>query len=224
MPRLAVVGDQLLTTQAVSAALAARGFATAAFPLTQRPEEVRRLRRAVAAWSDEAVLLLEVLDRGHVSSMLRLIRSSPQTRWLLLWGVREEPHWGAAIDAGAAGVLPVTVGLEELAAAVRGVGREGTLHSARERRRLVRAWESWSEGHRQLLARLELLTPREGEVLESLRQGMTVTEVSEAAGVSVDTVRSQVRAVLHKLDVPSQLAAVALLQRAIDLQPVARRA
>jgi DNA-binding NarL/FixJ family response regulator len=60
------------------------------------------------------------------------------------------------------------------------------------------------------LAPFQQLTEREQDLLRALAQGRTVTEVARAWVLSEATVRSHVRGVLTKLDVGSQLAAVAL--------------
>jgi len=58
---------------------------------------------------------------------------------------------------------------------------------------------------RQLLT----LSRRERQVLAALMQGMSLAQIATGAGVSVETVRTQVSAVLRKLGVHSQVAAVA---------------
>lgn len=60
------------------------------------------------------------------------------------------------------------------------------------------------------LDRLTLLTDREQVVLTHLQDGLTAAEIAGAEYVTVATVRSQIRSVLMKLGVRSQLAAVAL--------------
>ncbi len=51
-------------------------------------------------------------------------------------------------------------------------------------------------------------------MLRALCEGRAVDEIARDAVVSVSTVRSQVRAILRKLGVNSQLAATALARRA----------
>ena len=60
------------------------------------------------------------------------------------------------------------------------------------------------------LQRFAALTGREREVLHALVQGRTANEIASDGGVSVRTVRKQIEQVRQKLDVGSQLAAVAL--------------
>jgi DNA-binding NarL/FixJ family response regulator len=73
--------------------------------------------------------------------------------------------------------------------------------------------------------RLELfarLTEREQVVLSELMEGHCAEDIAKGAFVSISTVRSQIKAILHKLGVNSQLAAVAMARRAgwsLQLRP-----
>jgi DNA-binding NarL/FixJ family response regulator len=60
---------------------------------------------------------------------------------------------------------------------------------------------------------MSALTPRELEVLRLLHGGYTVAQIAERNDVAPSTVRSQVRSVLRKLGVNSQLAAAAHYER-----------
>ena len=60
---------------------------------------------------------------------------------------------------------------------------------------------------------LESLSPRENEVLRCLVDGKTVDEIAAGAALSVATVRSHVHAILTKLGVNCQVAAVATARR-----------
>ena len=59
----------------------------------------------------------------------------------------------------------------------------------------------------------ESLSRREGEVLCLLMEGHSVAKIAESSFVSIGTVRTQVKAILRKLGVNSQAAAVALAYR-----------
>ena len=68
-----------------------------------------------------------------------------------------------------------------------------------------------SDEPRELLA---LLTPREQTVLDCMMHGLSAVEIAEVQFVAVTTVRSQIRSILNKLNVRSQLAAVAVAHEA----------
>ena len=59
-----------------------------------------------------------------------------------------------------------------------------------------------------MAARLETLSDREEEVLQRLYEGVGVRAIAEQSEVAEATVRSQVKSILRKLDVSSQMAAV----------------
>ncbi len=61
---------------------------------------------------------------------------------------------------------------------------------------------------------LSILTERERHVLAELMDGHCAEEIASASCVSISTVRSQIKSILQKLGVNSQLAAVALARRA----------
>ena len=67
---------------------------------------------------------------------------------------------------------------------------------------------------RKSLSPFERLTTRESPVLSALIDGLSGEEIAEAHFVALTTVRSQIRSLLQKLGVRSQLAAVAHANRA----------
>jgi DNA-binding CsgD family transcriptional regulator len=62
-------------------------------------------------------------------------------------------------------------------------------------------------------AALQSLTPAEGDALQGMMAGLTATEIAAESHRSINTVRSQIKAVLGKLGVQTQLTAVAMAHR-----------
>jgi len=62
--------------------------------------------------------------------------------------------------------------------------------------------------------RFKRLTDREAAVLAELAAGLTAADIAQRRPASLATVRSQIAGILHKLEVPSQTAAVALTYQA----------
>ena len=79
-----------------------------------------------------------------------------------------------------------------------------------ERTELLEAWDRQRAGHEDLWAKFDRLSLRESEVLGLLMQGHSVREIADNGHTAESTVRTQVKAVLAKLEVSSQLAAVVL--------------
>jgi DNA-binding NarL/FixJ family response regulator len=83
-----------------------------------------------------------------------------------------------------------------------------------EREQLIAHYHSESGRIRGLRSRLDNLTTREREVLAHLMNGQPVRDIARESFVSEATVRTQVKSILAKLDVSSQLAAVGAAHRA----------
>jgi len=124
---------------------------------------------------------------------------------------REAGRW---LAQGAAAVVSKQLSLSELTDVVRRLQRGSRVLDPHERTRLVRQWqheETDDDRRRQGLVRL---SPREEVVLSALMHGHTVADVAATEHVSVETVRSQVKSILAKLGVGSQVAAVGVAYRA----------
>lgn len=86
--------------------------------------------------------------------------------------------------------------------------------SPSQRRHLRSALADRRDRLEALRAPFQQLTPREQDVLAGLVRGLSAPAIAEEAIVSATTVRSQIRAILLKLGVHSQLEAVSLARRA----------
>ena len=137
-------------------------------------------------------------------------------RVLVLSGTADHARVGGALAAGAAGWVSKSAPFPTLLRAVRDLlaGREIML--AARRRQLVELYEARSVERREPAGKLDRLTHREREVLAQLAAGQRAQVVADHFVVSLATVRTQIRAVLTKLEVGSQLEAVALFRRATE--------
>jgi DNA-binding NarL/FixJ family response regulator len=136
-------------------------------------------------------------------------------RVVVLSGTADRARIGAALDAGAVGMVPKRAQLPSLLRAVRSAlaGREVMAEGARDM--FIAAYRERRAERDELADKLDRLTPRELEVLRMLAEGHRAQAVAEDFVVSLATVRTQIRAVLTKLGVTSQLEAVALYRNAI---------
>jgi DNA-binding NarL/FixJ family response regulator len=135
-------------------------------------------------------------------------------RVVVVTGESGDDTWGTAVGRGALTVLPKDTELETLVHVLTAV-REGrpVLDEGRRQDLLAAARRMRADAEARL-APFRSLSPREDEVLCSMAAGMPAAAIAAAAYVSEATVRTQIRAVLTKLGVSSQLQAVALARRA----------
>jgi DNA-binding NarL/FixJ family response regulator len=210
-----LVDDHSLFAQSVEIGLRAAG-------LSARRVEPRSAAHIVAECSSEdgAIVLLDLrLGTGADGVPIDgLDLVAPITdagcRVVVMTGETGDGTWGTAVERGALTVLPKDCDLETLVQVLATVhaGRP-VLHEGRRQDLLAAARRERAEEERRL-APFRSLSPREDEVLRRLAVGSPAAAIAAAAYVSEATVRTQIRAVLTKLGVTSQLQAVALARRA----------
>lgn len=113
-----------------------------------------------------------------------------------------------ALRAGASGFLLKDVSRDDLAAAVRTVAAGDALLAPAITRRLVEEFAKRPTADRRLASALDLLTPREREVLELVAQGRTNAEIATDLYLGEATVKSHLGHLLTKLDLRDRVQAV----------------
>jgi DNA-binding NarL/FixJ family response regulator len=134
-------------------------------------------------------------------------------RCIVLSGAADRCRIGAAIAAGALAAVPKQVPLPVLLGKVRAALAGLPVMAPELRRRLIESYLERDAERREIEEKLERLTRREREVLAELAHGRRAQAVADHYVVSLATVRTQIRSVLNKLEVGSQLEAVALYRR-----------
>ena len=214
--RVAVTSPHALVSEAVVAALHNRGFEpllvrwpTSARETASAPQRLRPSRRSVGPPPDVGLLLSDLSRLDQVDSAVTIVAGLP-VPWLVMAGISRGPAWGAVYEGGARLVVPSVTGIVEIAELLNDLVRSGgSPRDRRESRELIRRWRAFAAQRIDLAARLKTLTDREGVILQQLHQGNAVRDIAERSEVTESTVRSQVKAILKKLDVNSQMAAVA---------------
>ena len=153
-------------------------------------------RDAAGGWVEGCALVAPLRGRGWAV----LIVSSGY----------DEPSVAAAVAAGAIGVIDKTHSFERFLAAIVAAAAGRPVMTEQRRQE----WLARHRGHRlqqrHLSWRFDQLSGREREVLALLVGGHRAGEIAEHFTVSLSTVRTEIGAILDKLDVKSQLEAVAL--------------
>jgi DNA-binding NarL/FixJ family response regulator len=207
--RLLIADDHPPTRASVRAALERDDFEVCA--------EERDARGAVEAALRERpdVCLLDINMPGNgIAAAARICEALPETAVVMLTVSRNDDDLFDALRVGAAGYLLKDMDPERLPQALRDViAGEAVL----SRGLLARVMEEFRErGRRRRLTlpgrRSVELTPREWQILEFLREGLSTKEIAERLFVAPVTVRTHIAAILKKLQVPDRAAAIRLLE------------
>ncbi len=212
--RVLFISGKHLVGDAIRVALESRGLEMVSLPVPEkgdRPGVDPVSRQQLAGWRVGAALVVgDFLSDEQREAVLRLPRLP--LPWLLLVEEPADARWTDLVAAGASIVVPSSIGLDELVRMLDDLAL-GRALAWPGREQLEELWRRQREEHEHERQRMRTLSPRERSVLALLHDGLSVREVAELTGVREGTVRSQVKAVLRKLGVSSQLAAVAQYDR-----------
>jgi DNA-binding NarL/FixJ family response regulator len=158
-----------------------------------------------------ALLILD-LDLGRHGDGYAVIEPASRVGIdvLVLTGTEDPSQRARAVIAGARKVMSKTTPLPAVVTTVGRLVKGLPVMSAKERRELMDASARHRQGKEGLWARFDQLSLRESEVLGQLMQGHAVREIAAHDYTAEATVRTQVKSILAKLEVSSQLAAVGL--------------
>lgn len=212
--RIVVVDDHQLLAQMLSGALRDQGF-DALVAEVDDAHIVDRLRDL-----EPDVVLLDAVFGDDEDGGMRVLRGLTDDHCdgavcdvVVLTGVTDELRHAEFLDAGALAVVskahPLDLVLERVHDAIRGIDLHGSTRRAELAQRLA-SHRSDRDAQSDVLDRL---TDRERATLQALVDGSTVDEIAAQRTVALSTVRSQVRAILQKLDAHSQIQAVAVAAR-----------
>jgi DNA-binding NarL/FixJ family response regulator len=214
-PAVVVASELAMVAEAVKAGLAASSFKATRMSW---PAEVPVAEPPLPIVVAEVGLLVSDAGLWHqLRTAVRLIEGT-HLPWVVWTTAPSGPMWGAMLEAGAHTVLPSTTGFTSVCTVLRNVVHGTAATSADERERLVALWQELLVRRRLIKQRVQSLTPREHEVLTMLHAGDPVGRIAQLLEVSPATVRSQVKAVRRKLQVKTQLGAVAELDVALGLE------
>ena len=208
--RILLVEGRQLVGETLQAALTTHGFdvalsagASAAATL----DEVRAQRPGVV------VLDLDRAGTGFGRDLIRPLIDLGATVFVLI-GVADRLEEARCLEAGAAGVASNAESFAAMLEKFRRVVDGEAVTPVGERLRSQRELDDHRRADRRRLAPFESLTPRERDVLALIVDGRPAAEIARRDRVSLPTIRTQVRSILQKLEVNSQMAAAAMARDA----------
>lgn len=158
------------------------------------------------------VCVLDInMPGGGIEAAGTIASTFPDTSVVMLTVHVDDDHLFDALRVGASGYLVKGTDPDEMVASLRALLRgEPALSSGLAMRMLERFRGTGSRRVPVPQRGIVELSPREAEVLDLLRQGLTTSLIAQRLYVSPVTVRSHIAAVLKKLNAPDREAAIRL--------------
>src|SRR5918998_2874240 len=167
--------------------------------------EVGKLPGGLLKDVEVAVVDLTLPDGDGLDLIEDLFVNEPQIATLVLSASLESGRFARAIEAGAACVLHKATPVKDIVEAVRRLKAGEALHSPGEIIEMLRLVSREREEKREVLQAIESLTSREREILQTLAEGLESREIAEKLNITVETERTHMVNILHKLGVHSRL-------------------
>ena len=108
-----------------------------------------------------------------------------------------------SLKAGASGYLLKKTAPSKILEAITEVYNGGSPMSSQIARKVIASFQ-----HKDSIDEVEVLTPKEKEVLKELAKGLRYKEIANSLGVSIETIRSHARKIYEKLQVQSRTEAL----------------
>lgn len=158
---------------------------------------------------DVVVMDISMAEMDGLQACQRIHRQHPATQVLMLTMHESEEYFLQSLRVGAAGYIVKKAAPSELHAAIRTIAQGGAYLYPGLAKALIRAYVSptstpagmraQSPADKHIAAELQVLTPRELEVLTLVAQGNTNQEIADQLTLSIKTVQAHRANVMDKL-------------------------
>lgn len=156
------------------------------------------LRLIEATQPDVVLMDITMPGLNGLEAAARVTKDFPKVRVIMLSVHANEEYVWQALRGGAAGYLVKDAGPAELELAVTAVARGEMYLSPAVSKHVVQDYIRRVAGE---TSTLDLLTPRQREILQMIAEGNTTKEVAERLNVSVKTVETHRAQLMERLDI-----------------------
>ena len=154
-----------------------------------------------------SVVLMDIKLPGisGIQCVSELKRTMPQLQIIMVTIYEDSESIFNALKAGASGYLVKSGPPDQLIEAIRDVFAGGSPMSSHIARKVVQHFHAIGPSREKAIT----LSPRENQVLSLVASGYIYKEIGEKLNIGVETVRTYVKSICHKMHVRSRLEAVA---------------
>ncbi|PZS40928.1 MAG: DNA-binding response regulator [Pseudonocardiales bacterium] len=210
--RVLLVDDQQMLIEALAARLASTPDIMVVGHCTTRDPH----RDALVTALRPDVITIEVAQVQAVATLLASLHAAcPPARVVVLTASRDPQQAVEAARAGADGWVSKESSIGALADALRSASRRDSYFPPEQLGHVLRDLRADVGRVRRREGPLDVLTPRERDVLTCLAQGRCPAEIAGDLGMSANTVRTHTNKIFTKLGVHSRLEAVAVARGAL---------
>jgi DNA-binding NarL/FixJ family response regulator len=159
----------------------------------------REALSAIKRHQPDLVLMdISMAGLNGLEAASRVARDFPNVRVIILSAHSNEEYVCQALRAGASGYLLKDAGTSELDLAIKAVARGETYLSPGVSKHVIADYLRRTGGES---GALELLTPRQREILQLIAEGQTTKQIANTLHISVKTVETHRTQLMERLDI-----------------------
>jgi DNA-binding NarL/FixJ family response regulator len=162
---------------------------------------------------DVAIVDLGLPDGDGFGLIEELASAAHGVTTLVLSASLEPARFAHAVEAGASGVLHKAAAIRDIVGAVRRLKAGEALLSPNEIIEMLRMVSRKRQEESEAQKAIDRLTPREGQVLQALAEGLDSKDIAGKLNITVETERTHMVNILSKLGVHSRLQALVFAAR-----------
>lgn len=154
---------------------------------------------------DIVIMDINLPGMNGIECIRQVKDKSPGTQFMMFTVYENDDKVFEALKAGASGYLLKNTGLLQIAESVKELHEGGSPMSANIARKMVNLVRGDSEKKTPFL---DLLSPREKEILQLLAKGLLYKEIAEQLNITTGTVRIHIHKIYEKLHVQNRTEAI----------------
>jgi len=154
---------------------------------------------------DIVIMDINLPGMNGIECIRQVKDKSPGTQFMMFTVYENDDKVFEALKAGASGYLLKNTGLLQIAESVKELHDGGSPMSANIARKMVNLVRGDSDKKTPFL---DLLSPREKEILQLLAKGLLYKEIAEQLGITTGTVRIHIHKIYEKLHVQNRTEAI----------------
>ena len=151
------------------------------------------------------VVLMDIHLPGisGIEAVKKLKPQCPATQFIMSTIYEDDENIFESLKAGASGYLLKKTAPSKILDAITEVFNGGSPMSSQIARKVIASFQQ-----KNSIDEVEILTPKEKEILKALAKGLRYKEIADEMKISIETVRSHARKIYEKLHVQSRTEAL----------------
>lgn len=152
---------------------------------------------------DVALMDINLPGMNGIEAVRKLKTLFPGTQFIMSTVYEDDENIFESLKAGASGYLLKKTAPSKILDAITEVHNGGSPMSSQIARKVIASFQ-----HKSSIDEVEILTPKEKEILKALSKGLRYKEIADEMNISIETVRSHARNIYEKLQVQSRTEAL----------------